>query len=167
MGKIFMPKYLGPKGEFDLVVLQTAENDFGKLFQMRKYEKTCLLKTKTRTEMSVQLKNQKVWNKTSTSPTSTNGRRRGCPRPVDDTLQRLFGTEQRSGGFCQDGHEVVALGAGHGQVSERGGVRACMCTCMYVCVRPCACMCTRVCLCVCACTFMFLIGERTPRYDNA
>lgn len=66
------------------------------------------------------------------------GDRGGCPRPVDDTLPRLFGTEQRSGGFCHGGHYLVALGARHGQVSERGGVR------VRVCVRARVCLCTRV-----------------------
>lgn len=42
-------------------------------FQIRKCEKTRLLETKTRTEMSVELKNQKLWNKTRTSPTNANG----------------------------------------------------------------------------------------------
>lgn len=121
-------------------------------FQIRKCEKTCLLETKTRTEMSVELKNQKLWNKTRTSPTNANGGpagtgdRGGCPRPVDDTLPRLFGTEQRSGGFCHGGHYLVALGARHGQVSERGGVRVRVCVYVRVCAyaHVCVCMHTHV-----------------------
>lgn len=116
-------------------------------FQIRKCEKTRLLETKTRTERSVGLKNQKLWNKTRTSPTNANG----VPRAQATAAAARGLWTTRSRGFLglSRGQEAFATvdttwwrwepGMGRCQKGE-----VCLCVCVYV--RVCAC--AHVCVCM-------------------